>query len=262
MPWHPPIPAGIATNPAVQHMRFKTALQLLLYCYDDVQRSGWVNVNLKEAAGELGEPYETVRRWWRELREGPFFTELQDHGRKGWAARFSDEWVDWHVLSNNFERSPMNGKPENVIVSSTFERSPMNDDAVSIRYSDRSEEKHTQEREREDRDRTARSLSPAVEIYKQAFPQVRLSKKQEDFITNLVGEGVEQFNCWRAVVEDYEVTPRWRPENLPNLKSRFQNKLDEQSKRRTNGTSKPVRQGARSDPEWQDWAETDLDKPF
>jgi len=131
--WHPPIPAGIATSTAIHNLRYKTAVLLLLYCYDGVRRDGRVTVSLTEAASELGEPYETVRRWWRDLRSGPFFCEQIDRGRIGWEVKFSNEWIDWHVLSNNFERSPVNAEQSSIGFSSNFERSPVNADTSGIK---------------------------------------------------------------------------------------------------------------------------------
>jgi hypothetical protein len=100
MPWHPPIPAGkLYSAPALQ---LGTGLALLVYLYDGVQRDGWVDVSLEQAAADLGVPYRTVKDWWKRLREGPFFSDQQDRGKRGWRVRLADDWLDWHVMANNY----------------------------------------------------------------------------------------------------------------------------------------------------------------
>ncbi len=132
MTWHPPIPTGLATDTAVRELKYKMALHLLLYCYDDVRRDGTVKISLKEVARELQEPYETVRRWWRSLLDGPFFAKQRDCGRNGWEVQFAPDWIDWHVMSNNYQRSPMNGEAKPETPSTETERSPMNEQKLNI----------------------------------------------------------------------------------------------------------------------------------
>ncbi len=139
MIWHPPIPTGLATDPAVRELKYKMALHLLLYCYDDVRRDGSVKISLKEAALALQEPYETVRRWWRSLLDGPFFAKQRDCGRNGWEVQFAPDWIDWHVMSNNYQRSPMNAEEETSQPSTVNERSPMNGQGLNITVSSTSE---------------------------------------------------------------------------------------------------------------------------
>lgn len=97
MPWQPPIPAGALYSKAARDLG--PALPLLAYCYDLVQRDGWFTLNLHEAAGDMEESYPTVKRWWQNIAAGPFFAEVQAHGRKGMRARFKDIWIDWRILS-------------------------------------------------------------------------------------------------------------------------------------------------------------------
>lgn len=251
MPWHPPIPAGLATSPNIHSLQSRAAVVLLLYCYDSVGRDGRATINLKEAALAIEEPYETVRRWWRELRAGPFFCEQIDRGRIGWSVKFADDWIDWHVLSNNFQRSPMNveensidverppmnGEEPSIGFSINFERPPMNVEGSAYKVLSISD----QTRESEEQDRTSRALSPAVAAYYKAFPQVRLTKKQQAIITELVGDGVERLECWREVIQDYELTPNWKPENLGNMRSRFDAKLQHRQNGRGRNHAEPAR---------------------
>jgi len=94
--WQPPIPAGaLYSKPA---RTLGPALPLLAYCYDLVQRDGWFDLNLKDAAGDMEEAYPTIKRWWQIITDGPFFAEVQNHGRKGLRVRFKDIWIEWRIL--------------------------------------------------------------------------------------------------------------------------------------------------------------------
>jgi hypothetical protein len=94
--WQPPIPAGaLYSKPARQ---LGSAIALLAYCYDLVQRDGWLDLNLKTAALDMDEAYPTMKRWWLALADGPFFAEIQVHGRKGMRLHFNDIWLDWRIL--------------------------------------------------------------------------------------------------------------------------------------------------------------------
>jgi hypothetical protein len=94
--WQPPIPAGaLYSKPARQ---LGPALALLAYCYDLVQTDGWLDLVLKEAAGDMDTDYRTMRRWWKDVSGGPFFREVIDRGRHGYRVRFKDGWLDWRIL--------------------------------------------------------------------------------------------------------------------------------------------------------------------
>lgn len=97
MPWQPPIPAGALYSKAARDLG--SALPLLAYCYDLVQRDGWLTLNLHDVAGDMEESYPTVKRWWQNVAAGPFFAEIQPRGRKGVRVRFKDIWIDWRILS-------------------------------------------------------------------------------------------------------------------------------------------------------------------
>lgn len=94
--WQPPIPAGaLYSKPARQ---LGPALALLAYCYDLVQRDGWLEIVLKDAAGDMDTDYRTMRRWWADVSAGGFFREVIDRGRHGYKVRFKDGWLDWRIL--------------------------------------------------------------------------------------------------------------------------------------------------------------------
>lgn len=100
--WQPPIPAGALYSKPARELG--PALALLAYCYDLVQTDGWFDIVLKEAAGDIGEPYPNVKRWWGMIQKGRFFAEAIDRGRHGWRVRFKDIWVDWRILKARAER--------------------------------------------------------------------------------------------------------------------------------------------------------------
>lgn len=101
MPWHPPIPTGkLYSEPALQ---LGPALAMLVWCYDGVKRDGQIEVRLDQAAVDIGVSYRTIRNWWQALREGPFFSEEHDRGRQGWIVKLAEEWIDWHVMGNNYQ---------------------------------------------------------------------------------------------------------------------------------------------------------------
>lgn len=100
-PWQPPIPQGALYSKPARELG--AALPLLAYCYDQIERDGWFTLSLKDAAGEMDESYQTIKRYWWALKAGPFFCETIDRGRYGWRIRFKDVWIDWRILNN---RSP------------------------------------------------------------------------------------------------------------------------------------------------------------
>lgn len=100
MPWHPPIPAGRLYSPDA--LDLGPALAMLVWCYDQIDRDGRIEVQLPQAATDIGKPYGTIKDWWRQLRAGPFFCEAIDRGKRGWVVRMSEDWIDWHVMGNNY----------------------------------------------------------------------------------------------------------------------------------------------------------------
>lgn len=107
--WHPPIPAGKLYSPDATDLG--PALAMLLWCYDRIQRDGTIDVQLPSAAADIGKPYGTIKDWWRQLRGGPFFCEAIDRGRRGWVVRLAEDWIDWHVMGNNY---PAQGRDVNL----------------------------------------------------------------------------------------------------------------------------------------------------
>lgn len=115
--WHPPIPAAkLYSEPA---LKLGPALAMLIWCYDGIQRDGTIEIRLESVQQELNVSYRTIKEWWKLLKAGPFFCELIDKGKKGWVVRMADDWVDWHVMSNNYPRQGRNSALEEENTSSS-----------------------------------------------------------------------------------------------------------------------------------------------
>ena len=129
--WQPPIPAGALYSKAARALG--PALPLLAYCYDLVGRDGDFDIVLKDAAGDMEEPYQTMKRWWAIVSAGPFFAEVTDRGKLGFRVKFKPVWIDWRILSarpqaNNPIESSTNEVPEKIL-----DNTP-NDVQVQIKY--------------------------------------------------------------------------------------------------------------------------------
>lgn len=257
MKWQPPIPAGAFCSPAA--IEINTALPLLGWCYDQVGRDGWLVLNLHAVAGEIGVPYHTVKKWWAALRASAFIADVDERGRGGMRVRMADDWIDWRILSTR-ETGPKtvpNSKNGTGIVPNMAPNTEKRDKNGTKTGPDQAPNSNaykvlsrSEEQEREDRDGTARSLlHPAVVAYHQAFPGIRLNQKQAAVISELVGGSADRLECWQEVIQDYELSPQWKPEIIGNLRSRFENKL----KTRANGKQPderpplPVMQPSRPD---------------
>lgn len=116
--WQPPIPAGALYSKAAR--KLGPALPLLAYCYDKVGSDGWFTLSLKaEATGDLDEAYPTIKRWWQSLEAGPFFAEVQKHGRNGMRVRFKDVWLDWRILKARDTGTPFGTDTGSKVISNT-----------------------------------------------------------------------------------------------------------------------------------------------
>jgi len=205
-PWKPPIPKGAF----VEARALGPGLALLGYCYDIVRSGGLIEINLHELCPVLDTSYASIGRWWGAMQKLGIVERTEERGRSGVRAYFNPAWIDWRQIETS---SPVSAFPETSSNMST------NSSAYKVLMT-------PDQAESEDRDGTARTLShPAVEMYLRAFPGIQLNQKQAASISALVGEGVERLECWQEVIHDYELSPHWKPENIGNLRSRFENKL-------------------------------------
>lgn len=98
--WHPPIPAKKLYSK--EALDLGAGLALLIWCYDGIERDGHVDIELNKLTAEFSVSYRTMKDWWAALRDGPFFRKKEDRGRKGWRVWLANEWIDWHVMGNNY----------------------------------------------------------------------------------------------------------------------------------------------------------------
>ncbi len=105
MPWQPPIPQGALWSKPMRGLG--PAKALVEYCYDIVRRDGWCHFKLVEVADAMGEPYVTVKRWWKTIEDANddtgIFAEMRNRGRLGLELRFADRWLDWRILGQRSE---------------------------------------------------------------------------------------------------------------------------------------------------------------
>lgn len=98
--WHPPIPAKkLYSKDALD---LGAGIALLIWCYDGIERDGHIDIELNTLTAEFGVSYRTLKEWWAALRDGPFFHKKEDRGRRGWRVWLADDWIDWHVMGNNY----------------------------------------------------------------------------------------------------------------------------------------------------------------
>jgi len=237
MKWQPPIPAGALYSPDA--LALGSGLALLAWCYDAIDRGGWVTINLHEIASELGVEYWTIKRWWSALRKGPFFQTVEEHGRKGTRARLANDWIDWRLIGTE---AVANMRPNTIIGTETGAKSGPNTDnrdvigtetsAIMLPNNSAYKESnidqnqrvstHDHGRDGEDRDGTARTLShPAIKTWTEYFPDVDLDAKQIGRICSTATDGA----VWRSVVELFSDNG-WQP--LPgNILDRYRKAVKE-----------------------------------
>lgn len=233
MPWHPPIPFGAFYSEDA--IKLGPALALLGYCYDKVdQQTSMLRLNLHTAAGDMSVPYPTIKRWWELLRRTCYITAYKERGRAGMDVQMSDDWLDWwredrETGSKAISNSRETGQKRDRNGTETASEMIPNNSAYKVpMISD-------QAGGGKDQDRTAHSPPhPAVLAYRTAFSHIRLTQKQEAIISALVGERVEHLECWREVIQDYELSTIWKPENIGNMRSRFEKKLKERESQKDN----------------------------
>lgn len=229
--WQPPIPKGAL----VEARALGAGLALLGYCYDIVKaEDGLIEINLHELYPLLDTSYASIRRWWGMMQELGIIGRVEERGRKGVRAYFNPEWIDRRQMKTRSETSSSMStfqETSSPVSANTRETRSETSSPVSANGS---AYKVLMDSDQagggKDQDGTAHSPPhPAVLAYRQAFPHIRLTQKQEAIISALVGERVEHLECWREVVQDYELSTIWRPENIGNMRSRFEKKLKEKS---------------------------------
>lgn len=220
MPWHPPIPASkLYSEPA---LKLGPALALLVWCYDRINRDGTIEIKLESAATDIGKPYGTIRDWWRMLREGPFFSELTDKGRRGWAVRMDRDWIDWHVMGNNYpvnaemsapsqrRNVSANGFESSVTVASTRRDSRDVSDEGSAYKVLQDDQNPGGERKQSE------AHSPAVKIYFEFYPNETLDANQIEEINKRITD----LPRWKKALR-YWTANKHRPRSIGKICDRY-----------------------------------------
>jgi len=265
MRWHPPIPANkLYSKPALD---LGPALAMLIWCYDGIQRDGTIEISIEQAAHEIGKPYRTVKEWWRQLRTGPFFSEMEDHGRSGWVVRLDDDWIDWRIMQHNYptdegqnvaleseskpSQSPLKARSRTAQGQDTaLETSAykvLMDDQES-RGSTRAKRAPTTPHKHEPKKERDTTLDhPAVVIYRDTFKSTPNAEYRR-----AIAMAVTHIELWSDVSKLWK-TNRWDYLKVENLISRYQ--------KNGHSNGKSIRQGAGPDFERARWSEGTDDEP-
>lgn len=86
------------------------AKALIEYCYDIVRRDGWCHFKLVDVADAMGEPYITVKRWWKTVEDANeqhgFFAEIKRRGVLGIEVQLAARWLDWRIAARPEQDGP------------------------------------------------------------------------------------------------------------------------------------------------------------
>ena len=108
MPWQPPIPSGALWSKPMRGLG--PAKALIEYCYDIVRRDGWCHFKLVDVADAMGEPYITVKRWWKTVEDANeqhgFFAEIKRRGDLGIEVQLAARWLDWRIAARPEQDGP------------------------------------------------------------------------------------------------------------------------------------------------------------
>ena len=108
MPWQPPIPSGALWSKPMRSLG--PAKALIEYCYDIVRRDGWCHFKLVDVADAMGEPYITVKRWWKTVEDANeqhgFFAEIKRRGVLGIEVQLAARWLDWRIAARPEQDGP------------------------------------------------------------------------------------------------------------------------------------------------------------
>lgn len=108
MPWQPPIPSGALWSKPMRGLG--PAKALIEYCYDIVRRDGWCHFKLVDVADAMGEPYITVKRWWKTVEDANeqhgFFAEIKRRGVLGIEVQLVARWLDWRIAARPEQDGP------------------------------------------------------------------------------------------------------------------------------------------------------------
>lgn len=272
--WQPPIPAGALCS--ADAIAINIALPLLGWCYDQVGRDGWLELNLHEVAGAIDVPYHTVKKWWGQLEGSNFVEVVEKRGRNGMRVRIADAWLDWRsrdaqhsvpipvpkppdgdeTVPKNGPINEHSGRIRDLFGTETGpKKGPkptsnkvLNNDQESgdVGSASRSPTARKKSKSEKERDPTLDHL--AVITYKNTFRRWPNADQRQAIIM-----AVTDNDLWSDVCALWKQN-RWDYLRVENLISRYQ-------KGNSNG-SKPLRPNLNGHSERKPQVEADLDKPF
>lgn len=85
----------------------------LHWCYEAVRRDGTIEFQVSDVAGYLDESYYTVRKWWSLVKDGPWFVEVVDRGKRGFRIRMADDWLEWRGFKSQSNDDEMHDRASN-----------------------------------------------------------------------------------------------------------------------------------------------------
>lgn len=250
--WQPPIPAGALWSRPARDLG--PAVALLAYCYDCVQGDGSLELNLHEVAGDMSEPYPTVKRWWAMLRSGPFFAKVIERGRNGMVAKFAEDWIDRRALEKREQKTvsqviPITPTPtpdtgsEMISNDVNGTQSAPNRDVIGTetgsllnapyigthdtqRDSDHAAKAAPKKRALKSPETTqAELIETPLSIYRQVTNLRSPNQAQRELI-----ETVEDVDLWRATCEQFALSG-WNMRNVPNMVENYAKRLADKKRR-------------------------------
>lgn len=119
------------TSKAVRNIG--SAVVFLHWCYEAVQRDGTIDVQIADVAEYLEESYYTVRKWWSVIKDGPWFVEVHDRGKRGFKVRMADDWLSWRPVRTSVPST--NGQMQNTVLEEDTEvpNDALNDDEMPVK---------------------------------------------------------------------------------------------------------------------------------
>ena len=204
--WQPPIPSGALWSRPARDLG--SALALLAWCYDAVQRDGCFDIQLKDVAAELDEPYRTVIKWWALVQQGPFFATITDRGRAGFHVQFNEDWIEWRILGTRGTRQSNRFQAQDLVTEEKCIKEDMSHESGVSGGSAPAA--------------TLGSEETAVTIYQRITGMTDLNTLQRESMAN-----VHDLALWQATCEHWMLLG-YKVRNLPGMLDNYAKRLTEQ----------------------------------
>lgn len=258
--WIPPIPGGKLISKPVRDLG--SAVTFLHWCYEAVRRDGTIEFQISEVAGALEESYYTVRKWWSLVKDGPWFEEVTDRGKRGFVVKMSSDWLEWRAYkpsksSQVHDRAFEDDQPTEPQSTGDEIHDRISDDLqVAVKLPSSGGEVHDQVLETpaykvlsrsEDRSQSAAQAPRPPAVKKRALPNPEITQAQltdtpltvYQQATNvrspnqaqreLIESVVTDLEAWRTVCEQFAVKG-WNVRNVANLIDAYQKRVVEKAR--------------------------------